>query len=135
MLPPDLTPAGCCLAQNNHNRTSGNMKRPIAILNIILVLMVGFTGCSSKVSTHIDVSNLRASFTSAQSPVKSVVEKAISAIEAKDYSTAADLLRKLLSQKQLSREQIQAIRGVLDDMSPYLPSGKTLLMPETLPIR
>lgn len=111
------------------------MKRPIAILNIILVLMVGFTGCSSKVSTHIDVSNLRASFTSAQSPVKSVVEKAISAIEAKDYSTAADLLRKLLSQKQLSREQIQAIRGVLDDMSPYLPSGKTLLMPETLPIR
>jgi hypothetical protein len=70
-----------------------------------------FVGCS-KNSTKIDTAPVEQSFASADPTTKTTADKAVSAIKAGDYTSAANELKNLASNAKLTPEQQQAIKDV-----------------------
>ena len=84
------------------------------VLAVALASVIGLTGCGKKSS--VDTSNLDKSFQSAPAPQRSDADKAISAIKAGNYSDAMASLQNLAKQVDLTPEQKQAVKDVIQEI-------------------
>ena len=90
------------------------MKQIIQIASLCLVLALAATGCAKK--EKVDTAKLQSSFKSAEPAQQNHVDKVVSAINAGDYKSAFASLQRLTGQANLTPEQKQVIRDVMEQV-------------------
>src|SRR2546426_3518153 len=88
-----------------------SMKRSVWLLGVALAVGIGLVGCSKK--GGVNTGKLESSFQTAEPAAKSDVDKAVSAIKARNYSDAMTTLQRVASKAKLTPEQQQAIKDTI----------------------
>lgn len=95
------------------------MRSTIHLLALLLTVMV-IPGCrQAPTPSKLNKQRLESCFVSAEKSKLSVVEKAVMAIRAEEYSAAADLLHSLLKGRSVTQEQKKAISEIVEQLSAY----------------
>ncbi len=83
---------------------------------LLLALVVGFVGCSSK-KGEVDTAKLQKSFANSDQKVNSSVNQAVVDIQSEKYAEAITQLKKVAAEAKLTPEQEQVIKDTLEQLS------------------
>jgi len=111
------------------------MKR-LNFLIITLCVASILTGCGGKGSQAVDTNALEMSFAGAEPAIKAVVDKAVVAVKAADYSSAVIELSKLNKSDKLSFDQQKTVKLVLsqaEQMAAASPPKTVESLPMAMP--
>jgi len=93
---------------------------------LVVSLMCFVTACSKQGS--VDTTPLEKSFASADTSVKSAVDKAVSEVKSANYSGAMAELQSLAGKAKLTPDQQQAIKGVMTQVEQALANASRQAM-------
>ncbi len=102
--------------KGNEQKEKGTYMKQHIWIALILALVVGFVGCSSK-KGEVDTAKLQKSFANSDQKVNSTVQQAVIAIQSDDYAGAITQLKKVAAEAKLTPEQQQVIKDTLDQLS------------------
>ena|ERR1022692_3385735 len=106
------------------------MKFIIKLFVLTLIATLVSAGCGRKTtSSKVDVKALEQTFNNADPAFKDMINKAITAINASDYSGGFAELLKVNNNEKLTPEQRHAVGDALHELSHLLPPPKPGMVP------